>query len=69
MVYSGLPGPTSSAGFIIKMTYITKRKEKIETQKACKIMKVWDIKGIKRKGRKKIPSLIISYTVAYLLFT
>jgi len=39
MVYSGLPGPTSSPAFITKRTYNAKGKEN-ESQKVCKFMKV-----------------------------
>lgn len=38
MVYSGLPDPTSSAGFITKRTYNGKGREN-ESQKVCKLMK------------------------------
>lgn len=44
MVYSGLPDPTSSAGFITKKTYNGKGREN-ESQKVCKLMKGWSIKS------------------------
>lgn len=45
VVYSRLPDPTSSAGFITKRTYNEKGREN-DSQKVCKLMKGWDIKRV-----------------------
>lgn len=63
VVYSGLPDPTSSAGFMTKRAYNGKGREN-ESQKVCKLMKGWGIKRVQKY--ESILSQIASYTVTYL---